>query len=66
MDIGLFVEVRIPLQQGNTIIPINAVNIVDNNRGQIFLRDGNAIQTQTVTLGSVYGDGIEVTDKLPE
>lgn len=66
VDIGMFVEIHIPLEQGNAIVPINAVNIVDNNRGQIFLWDGSAIQTKTVELGNVYGDGIEVLDELPE
>lgn len=66
IDIGSFVDVMIPLQQWNNIIPLKSVNIVDNNRGQVFLWDGSTIKTQTVTLGSIYGDGVEVTESFPD
>lgn len=64
VDIGSFVTVKIPLQWGNTVIPLNAVTIVDNNRWQIFLWDGVNIVVRTVDLGSVYGKGIEVNESF--
>lgn len=66
IDIGSFVDVMIPLQQWNSVIPLKSVNIVDNNRWQIFLWNGASIEMKTISLGSVYGDGIEVTEELPE
>ena len=65
VDIGMFVSVNIPLEQGDSLIPLNAVTIVDNNRGQIFLWNGSGVETKTVTLGSVYGSKIELSDELP-
>lgn len=32
----------------------------------MFLWDGSTIKTQTVTLGSIYGDGVEVTESFPD
>lgn len=66
VDIGMFADVHIPLQKGNTIVPINAVNIVDNNRGQIYLWNGTSLEVKTVVLGNIYGNGIEVIDELPQ
>lgn len=66
VDIGSFVNVYMATQQWNAIIPLKAVTIVDNNRWQIFIWESGAVQTKTVSLGSVYGDGIEVIDVLPQ
>ena len=64
-SIGTFVDVRIPLSQWWVIIPLNAVKIVDINRGQIYLRDGTKIIPKTVTLWQLFGDRIEIVDILP-
>ena len=64
-SIGTFVDVRIPLSQWWVIIPLNAVKIVDINRGQIYLRDGTKIILKTVTLWQLFGDRIEIVDILP-
>ena len=64
-SIGTFVDVRIPLSQWWVIIPLNAVKIVDINRGQIYLRDGTKIILKTVTLWQLFGDRIEIVDTLP-
>lgn len=64
-SVGSFVDVQIPLYEWDIMIPINAVTIVDKNRGQINLRDGASIINQTVTLGNIFGTMIAITDELP-
>jgi hypothetical protein len=47
-DVGAFVDVKIELQAGNPVVPVNAVTIVDTNRGQITLWDGSKLINKTV------------------
>jgi multidrug efflux pump subunit AcrA (membrane-fusion protein) len=63
-DVGVFVDVKIELQAGNSVVPVNAVTIVDINRGQIALWDGSKLINKTVWLGSIFGEMIEITDAL--
>jgi len=63
-SVGSFVDVEIPLYEGNIMIPINAVNIVDANRGQIYLWDGSKIINQSVTLGQIFGIMVAITDPI--
>ena len=63
-DVGVFVDVKIDLQNGNPIIPVNAVTIVDTNRGQITLWNGNEIINRSVWLWSLFGEMIEITNSL--
>lgn len=63
-SVGSFVDVAIPLYEWNLMVPINAVNIVDVNRGQIKLWDGSGIVLMTVWLGWVFGEMVEVTDQI--
>lgn len=59
-----FVDVQIPLYEWDIMIPINAVNIVDFNRGQIYLWDGNIIVNKSVWLGQIFGDMVAITDTI--
>ncbi len=63
-DVGVFVDVKIELQAGNPVVPVNAVTIVDTNRGQITLWDGSTLINKTIWLGWLFGEMIEITDKL--
>lgn len=63
-SVGSFVDVAIPLYKWMIMIPLNAVNIVDINRGQINLWDGTSVIQRTVWLGWVYGNMIQVQDMI--
>ena len=47
-------------------INLNAVRIVDNALGEIFLRNGTEIKKQTISLGKVFGNNIEIKTVLPK
>ena len=63
--IGSFVDVVIPLQWGNVVLPLNTIDIVDVQRWQINLRDGKEIIRKTIDLGQFFGDMVEVTSSIP-
>jgi len=63
-SVGSFVDVNIPLRKWNIMIPLNAVNIVDANRGQIYLWDGESIINKSVWLGAIFGDMVSITDSV--
>lgn len=65
-SVGSFVDVEIPLYEGNIMIPINAVNIVDSNRGQIYLWDGVTMINQSVKLGQIFGDMVSIIDPIQQ
>lgn len=63
--VGSFVHVSIPLQEWNIILPLNSIDIVDVNRGQVNLWNGTEIIRKTVELGQFFGDMVEVTSSIP-
>mgnify|MGYP003491563791 FL=1 len=63
--VGSFVDVAIPLQAGNVVLPLNSIDIVDVNRWQVNLRDGKEIIRKTIDLGQFFGDMVEVTSSVP-
>lgn len=60
-----FVDVKIPLQKWNNMIPLNAVQIVDNNIWQINLWDGTKIITRSVKISNSFGNEVEISDQIP-
>lgn len=65
LHVGTFADIVIPVEETIIGIDINAVKIVDNNVGEIFLWDGTEIKKQTVTLWSLLGQQIEIITSLP-
>lgn len=63
--VGSFVQVSIPLQEWNIVLPLNSIDIVDVNRGQVNLWNGTEIIRKTVELGQFFGDMVEVTSAIP-
>jgi hypothetical protein len=62
--IGSYANVEIPTSRSSSMIPLNAVSIVDNNLWQIILRNGSELETRRVKLWLVLWNYIEVTDKF--
>lgn len=64
---GLFVQVKIPVQQGTVILPINNLMIVDSNRAVAnFWDTTNAvIVPKTLTIQAIFGDQVEIADTIP-
>ncbi len=60
--IWTYASVSIPTNRSSSMIPLNAVSIVDNNVGQIVVRDGNEISTKRVRLWLVLWNYIEIVD----
>ena len=62
---GLFITVKIPVQKWTVLLPINALSIVDTNSAVAYFRDGTKIVVQKVTISSIFGDQVEITNQLP-
>lgn len=62
---GLFVTVKIPVQKGTVLLPLSSLFIVDTNSAVGYFRDGQQIINKTITIWSIFGDQIEITDKIP-
>lgn len=65
LKVGTFADVMIATSQGGMGVPVNAVRIVDNGVGEIFLWNGNDVEKKTVQLGQLLGTQIEVKTSLP-
>lgn len=64
---GIFVQIKIPIQQGTVVLPINALTIVDTNSAMANFRDtkNKTIVSKKVTIHAIFGDQVEITDNLP-
>ena len=64
---GIFVQIKIPIQQGTVVLPINALTIVDTNSAMANFRDtkNKTIVAKKVTIHAIFGDQVEITDNLP-
>ena len=62
--IGTYVDIEIPASRWTSMIPLNAVSIVDNNIWQIILWDWKELSTKIITLGLVFWQYIEVKETL--
>lgn len=59
------VNVDIPVEIDHKLLPINIVKIVDDSKGQInILDEENKIHTQSIKIGNIYGEYIEVLEDL--
>lgn len=65
LKVGTFADVMISTSKSGIGIPVNAVRIVDNGVGEIFLRNGSSIEKKTIELGQLLGTQIEVKSSLP-
>ncbi len=64
-DIWSFVDVRIPLSSASIAVPINNIRILDNGFGSVILWDGSWFVNQTVKLGDMFGDDINISTDIP-
>lgn len=62
--IGTYVDIEIPASRWTSMIPLNAVSIIDNNIGQIVLWNWSELSTKTISLGLVFWQYVEVKDVL--
>ncbi|AKH32582.1 hypothetical protein XF24_00222 [candidate division SR1 bacterium Aalborg_AAW-1] len=64
---GLSVEIKIPVQEGNLLLPLNALNIVDTNTAIAYFWDNanKTIVKQIVTIQAILGQYVEITDMIP-
>ena len=62
--IWTYVDIEIPASRWTSMIPLNAVSIVDNNIWQIILWDWKELSTKIITLGLVFWQYIEVKETL--
>jgi hypothetical protein len=62
---GMFVTVKIPVQKGTLLLPLNALSIVDTNAAVAYFWDWNQIVSKTLTIHSIFGDQVEIVDKIP-
>lgn len=61
----LFVTIKIPVQQWTLLLPLNALSIVDTNTAIAYFWDWSEIIPTTLTISSIFGDQVEITDQLP-
>ncbi len=61
----LFVTVKIPVQQWTLLLPLNALSIVDTNTAVAYFWDGMKINPATLTIRSIFGEQVEISDQLP-
>lgn len=61
----LFVTIKIPVQQWTLLLPLNALSIVDTNTAIAYFWDWSKIIPTTLTISSIFGDQVEITDQLP-
>lgn len=61
----LFVTVKIPVQQWTLLLPLNALSIVDTNTAVAYFWDGMKINPTTLTIRSIFGEQVEISDQLP-
>lgn len=64
---GLSVEIKIPVQEWNLIVPLNSLNIVDTNTAVAYFWDSvsNTIVKQTLTIQAILWEYVEITDMIP-
>lgn len=65
LKVWTYADIYIPVWWKTTGVPINAVRIVDNGVGEIFLRDGSEVIKKTVALWQLLGSQIEIKTQLP-
>jgi multidrug resistance efflux pump len=63
-NVWSFVTVSMVSVRSNLVLPLNSITIVDNGVWQIALWDWEKIITKLVTLWSVFGEYVEVKDKI--
>jgi len=63
---GLSIVVKIPVQSWALTLPINALRIVDTNKAVAHFWDTEKqeIVTETVTIGSFFGEYVQIDDVL--
>lgn len=61
----LFITVKIPVQQWTLLLPLNALSIVDTNTAVAYFWDGMKINPTTLTIRSIFGEQVEISDQLP-
>ena len=64
---GLSVEIKIPVQEWNLLLPLNALNIVDTNTAVAYFWDNvnKTIVKQIVTIQAILWQYVEITDMIP-
>lgn len=64
---GLSVEIKIPVQEWNLLLPLNALNIVDTNSAVAYFWDNanKTIVKQIVTIQAILWQYVEITDMIP-
>ena len=64
---GLSVEIKIPVQEWNLLLPLNALNIVDTNTAIAYFWDNanKTIVKQIVTIQAILWQYVEITDMIP-
>lgn len=62
---GMFVTLKIPVQKGALLLPLNALSIVDTNAAVAYFWDWSQIVPKTLTINSIFGDQVEIVDKIP-
>lgn len=63
---GIFVQVKIPVQQGTVLLSINTLLIVDTNQAVAYFWDTvqKNIVTKTLTIQSIFWDQVEIADSV--
>lgn len=61
----LFITVKIPVQKWTLLLPLNALSIVDTNTAVAYFWDGMKINPTSLTIRSIFGEQVEISDQLP-
>ncbi len=63
---GSSVRLKIPVQQGTVVLPINTLSIVDENTAVANFWDTklNTVVSKRITIETIFGDQVEISDPL--
>lgn len=62
---GLFVTIKIPVQQWTLLLPLNSLSVVDTNTAIAYFWDWIKVIPTTLNISSIFGDQVEITNQIP-